>query len=102
MQQTVAFHVRATETMELEVITDVKAPPGLKLKITKERSKWKMSWEKQKQVHHNINLPAGVQAAIKYHSGSAHITTEVLPNKIIVQGYCINKFSISMQKPANV
>ena len=76
-QQTVILeiHVRATETMELEVITDVKAPPGLKLKITKEKVKVEDvlgEAEKQVNIMSNINLPAGVQAAKKkYHSGSA-------------------------------
>ena len=92
-QQTVILeiHVRATETMELEVITDVKAPPGLKLKITKEKVKVEDvlgEAEKQVNIMSNINLPAGIQAA-KIKSTIAevrNITTEVLPNKIIVQG----------------
>ncbi|HHX50874.1 MAG TPA: DUF3794 domain-containing protein [Clostridia bacterium] len=92
-QQTVILeiHVRATETMELEVITDVKAPPGLTLKITKEKVKVEDvlgEAEKQVNIMSNINLPAGIQAA-KIKSTIAevrNITTEVLPNKIIVQG----------------
>ena len=92
-QQTVILevHVRATETMEVDVITDVIVPPGSGIKVVKEKVKVEEvlgEAEKQVNVMANINLPAGVEAA-KVKSSDAevrNITTEVLPNKVIVQG----------------
>lgn len=92
-QQTVILevHVRATETMDVDVITDIIVPPGSGIKVIKDRVKVEEvlgEAEKQVNVMANINLPPGVEAA-KVKSADAevrNITTEVLPNKVIVQG----------------
>ena len=92
-QQTVILevHVRATETMEVEVITDIVVPPGSGIKVVKDTITVEDvigEAEKQVNIMANINLPAGVEAA-KVKSADAeirNITTEVLPNKVIVQG----------------
>lgn len=92
-QQTVILeiHVRATETMEVEVITDIQVPPGSGIEVIKEKVRIEDvlgEGEKQVNVMANINLPAGVNA-VKIKSADAevrNIRTEVLPNKVIVQG----------------
>lgn len=92
-QQTVILevHVRATETMDVDVITDIIVPPGSGIKVIKDKVKVEEvlgEAEKQVNIMANINLPAGVEAA-KVKSADAevrNITTEVLPNKVIVQG----------------
>lgn len=92
-QQTVILevHVRATETMDVDVITDIIVPPGSGIKVVKDKVKVEEvlgEAEKQVNIMANINLPAGVEAA-KVKSSDAevrNITTEVLPNKVIVQG----------------
>lgn len=92
-QQTVILevHVRATETMEVDIITDIEVPAGSGIKVIKDTITVEDvigEAEKQVNVMANINLPAGVEAA-KVKSADAevrNITTEVLPNKVIVQG----------------
>ncbi len=92
-QQTVILeiHVRATETMEVEVITDIQVPPGSGIEVIKEKVRIEDvlgEAEKQVNVMANINLPPGVNA-VKIKSSDAeirNISTQVLPNKIIIQG----------------
>lgn len=92
-QQTVILevHVRATESMEVDVITDVKVPKDSRIRVIKDKVKIEDvlgEAEEQVNVMANINLPPGVEA-VKIKSADAevrNITTEVLPNKVIIQG----------------
>jgi len=85
------LYVKAVETVEMEIVTDVIAPAGMEITVCKDTFNVEAvlgDAERQENILIDYDFPEGVQVVkVKdVHSTIRGVTSEVLPNKVIVQG----------------